>query len=173
MPIIKTELPQNEKAAFRHFSKSQGMTEAEMLRQMVRRVLGDQVENPPAEQIERGNRTTLSFTEDEMWAITKRSRADGFTRHTAWLVGLVRAVLFREPTFSSEEMEVLRESNRELAAIGRNLNQIARGINVDFREGERIKRAEIQSLAEQLADHREIVSRLIDKSLNRWSTADE
>lgn len=173
MAVTKTELPQNEKAAFRHFAKSRGMTEAEMLRQMIHRVLGEQAQAPPPEEIERGNRTTLSFTEDEFWAITKRSRADGFTRHTAWLVGLVRAVLSRKPTFTSTEIEALRESNRELAAIGRNLNQIARAINVDFREGERMKRAEIKDLADQLSGHRRKVSSLIDQSLNRWSIADE
>ncbi len=173
MPLIKAEVDSDQKTAFRNLAKAQGMTETELLRRMVNQVIGVKGEGLESERIDRSSRTTLSFTKKEFDRMTKRSRGDGFTRHTAWIVGLVRSVLFREPTFSAAEIEVLRESNRELAAIGRNLNQIARAINVDFREGERLKRAEIKELAGDFAAHRREVSRLIDQSMNRWSIDDE
>jgi antitoxin component of RelBE/YafQ-DinJ toxin-antitoxin module len=173
MPLIKAEVDSNQKTAFRHAAKSQGMTETELLRQMVNQVIGAKQEGAAPEKINRSHRTTVSFTKKEFDHMTKRSRGDGFSRHTAWIVGLVRAVLYRDPTFAADEIDVLRESNREIAAIGRNLNQIARAINVDFREGERLKRAEIKALSDDLAAHRQKVAALIDQSLNRWRVEDE
>ena len=172
MAIIKAEVESTQKKAFKALAKGQGMTETELLRRIVNQVTQGQVEED-AEQIERSNRTTISFTDDEFNRMLKRSRADGFTKHTPWLVGLVRKVLFQQPTFTADEIDVLRESNREIAAIGRNLNQIARAINADFREESRIKRAETKALADDLSIHRKKVSRLIDQSLNRWRVEDE
>jgi len=172
MPIIKAEVDKEQKAAFRNLAKSQGMTETELLRQMINQAT-DTVVVDSEEKIERNNRTTVSFTEKEFNRLLQRSRRDGFSKHTAWIVGLVRTVLFRQPAFSTNEIDALRESNREIAAIGRNLNQIARAINADFREESRIKRAETKALADDLASHRKKVSRLIRQSLNRWSTEDE
>ncbi|SHJ62521.1 mobilisation protein (MobC) [Malonomonas rubra DSM 5091] len=172
MPIIKAEVDKEQKTAFRNLAKSQGMTETELLRQMINQATDAAVVDSE-EKIERNNRTTISFTEQEFNRLIQRSRADGFSKHTAWIVGLVRTVLFRQPSFSTSEIDVLRESNREIAAIGRNLNQIARAINADFRDESRIKRAEIKAIADSFAVHKKQVFRLIDQSLNRWSVDDE
>lgn len=43
-----------------------------------------------------------------------------------FIVDAVRATLTHEPQYSMKEIEVLGESNYQLLAIGRNLNQIAR-----------------------------------------------
>jgi antitoxin component of RelBE/YafQ-DinJ toxin-antitoxin module len=172
MPIIKAEVDKEQKAAFRNLAKSQGMTETELLRQMINQATETTVVDSE-EQIERSNRTTISFTKEEFNRLLQRSRGDGFSKHTAWIVGLVRTVLFRQPNFSAKEIGALRESNREVAAIGRNLNQMARAINADFREESRIKRADIKTFANELKEHRRKVAALIDQSLNRWGDTDE
>jgi hypothetical protein len=67
----------------------------------------------------------------------------------------------------------LRESNRQLAAIGRNLNQLVRALNSDARATNRITRAEIKTLAEQIEEHKTKVATLLEQNLNRWGNEDE
>jgi Bacterial mobilisation protein (MobC) len=51
-------------------------------------------------------------------------------RPNAWLTATVQANLERQPVMLSAELFALREASRELSAIGRNLNQIARALNL-------------------------------------------
>ncbi|HBT9902792.1 TPA: MobC family plasmid mobilization relaxosome protein, partial [Klebsiella pneumoniae] len=37
------------------------------------------------------------------------------------------------PVLTDEEVNTVRESCRQLGAIGRNLNQVARALNIEFR----------------------------------------
>ncbi len=167
MPVIKVEdIDPEIKKRFKQIAKRQGMTESELLRQMVARVIGKPSESE--NDIFRNCRVTLSFTEDEFSRIKKRSRADGFYRHTAWIVSVLRTVLLREPQFSGDEIAVIRESNRELSAIGRNLNQIARAINIDSKETVRLQASDLRNLRNMFIEHRKMISKLIDKCLNRW-----
>ncbi|ENB0120699.1 plasmid mobilization relaxosome protein MobC [Escherichia coli] len=44
------------------------------------------------------------------------------------------------PVLTDEEVNTVRESCRQLGAIGRNLNQVARALNIEFRESDKLKR---------------------------------
>jgi len=57
---------------------------------------------------------------------------------------------------------------RELSAIGRNLNQIARILNLEFRESDKITKQAVENLAGYIERHTEKVAALISQSLNRW-----
>ncbi|WP_238966468.1 plasmid mobilization relaxosome protein MobC [Vibrio alginolyticus] len=70
---------------------------------------------------------------------------------------------------SESEIAALRESNRELAAIGRNLNQIARTLNIEFREGDRLKLEAVEALTARIEQHKDSVATLINKNMNRWN----
>ena len=78
------------------------------------------------------------------------------------------ATLSKEPVLTDAEVNALRGSNRELAAIGRNLNQIARALNVEFRDSDKLNKELIDRLLEQIDGHRDKVSNLIDRNMNRW-----
>jgi len=166
MPYIRANIDQLTKINFKHAAKNKGMTESELLRLMVAQVIGENSEN--VDLPNRSNRVQLMFTEKEFFRVKKRARADGYLRHTSWMVGIVRSILNKKPNFAAEEISILRESNREMAAIGRNLNQIAKAINIDWREVERLKRADIKELSNDLLKHRRYVGGLIDHCLNRW-----
>ncbi|MCV0267914.1 MobC family plasmid mobilization relaxosome protein [Pseudomonas aeruginosa] len=43
------------------------------------------------------------------------------------------------PVLTDEEVNTVRESCRQLGAIGRNLNQVARALNIEFRESDKLK----------------------------------
>ena len=80
----------------------------------------------PDDGPKRAVRVWLTPTEHE--AVDRHVAHAGGSR-AGWIVRAVRAALTREPELGAEELRVLGESNRELLAIGRNLNQIARRLN--------------------------------------------
>jgi predicted Kef-type K+ transport protein len=85
-----------------------------------------------------------------------------------WIVSLVRSALTRGITVGGAELIALGESNYELAAMGRNLNQIARRLNagtaIDSRELEPMLRA----LTESMETHRRRVHALVNACSHRW-----
>ncbi len=68
------------------------------------------------------------------------------------------------PVLTDEEVNTVRESCRQLGAIGRNLNQVARALNIEFRESDKLKQEAIEKLAERIDQHLDHVSELFDKT---------
>jgi galactokinase len=87
---------------------------------------------------------------------------------TTWIVNLVRVHAFKEPQFVAAEIDALMESNRQLAAIGRNLNQIARNLNLDLNASYQVTLEAIEALAKDIKSHRGKVAALMEANLNRW-----
>ena len=84
-----------------------------------------------------------------------------------FIVDAVRATLTHEPQYSMKEIEVLGESNYQLLAIGRNLNQIARRLNEGKYEPITVER--IEELSRSLRQHAKKVSDSIGANIERWS----
>lgn len=84
-----------------------------------------------------------------------------------WVVDAIRTGLTHEPQFSMSEIETLGESNYQLFAIGRNLNQIVRRLNEGQYEPITVER--IKTLSRLIAKHTNAVSDAIRASLERWS----
>lgn len=115
-------------------------------------------------------RLYLSLSESEKQAVEERARADGFTKGTAWAVALIRARLTSEPQFGFREVEVLGESNHQLLAIGRNLNQIAHAMNAARLNPNAQYDADlVQNLADAVKKHVKKVGDALRASVNRWT----
>lgn len=140
-----------------------------MLKMMIQHVSGSSVEMsfPGLKETKTGKLTIRLGRDAERKAI-ERAKAEKFPSRTTWATSLFLSVLNKTPVLNEEEVNLLRESNRELAAIGRNLNQVARALNIEFRESDRINRKAIESLANQIEMHRDKVAALLDKGMNRW-----
>lgn len=177
MPRAATLLSKEEKEALKLFLQEMKVSEAEFLRRVIRQVLGDRIgaskDITPLDIKDAGNKFTLRMAGSEILAIENRAKKEGFTYRTSWAVSVLRQALSSAPIFTKEEIKVIRESNRELAAIGRNLNQVAHAINIDQRHEDQLTPDLFISLRDHLAEHRERVSRLLDISLNRWGVSNE
>ena len=68
------------------------------------------------------------------------------------------------------ELQGLRTSNRELAAIGRNLNQIAKALNEAFHETERVRLDRLAELSRAIEGNRMAIQSLVRASQNTWET---
>ncbi|AMS18913.1 mobilization protein [Pseudomonas synxantha] len=120
-------------------------------------------EAPP---VEPKVRFEILLTESEKRAIRERSNIERCSMRR-WIVDACRAGLTHEPQFGMSEIDALGESNYQLLAIGRNLNQIARKLN----EGSPspIHAELIEGVREIIDTHTHDVSKAIRASLERWN----
>lgn len=77
--------------------------------------------------------------------VMKRAEIEGMNS-AQWLSSLVQSSLMTMPVLTDKEVEVVGWANRELAAVGRNLNQIARSMNRAELVGENFKKDEVLTL---------------------------
>jgi hypothetical protein len=174
MKKVGTRLQADEKSAWQNFCRSHNTTESAMLRMMIKQVSGrlkateiSEPEEPKTEKI------TIRITGRDKFRIIKRAKREGYSNRTRWVTSLVLSALHREPVLNRDEITVLRESNRQTAAIGRNLNQLVRALHTDARATNRITRAEVKILGDQIEAHVSKVAELLDKNLNRWEVGNE
>ncbi|EJE4183758.1 plasmid mobilization relaxosome protein MobC [Vibrio parahaemolyticus] len=171
MAQTKALLTDEEKAAWKKFCESNGTTESEMIRMMISRVsdgiIQEDAQNSKSEP--KSGKITIRLSASNQNKLTKRARLEGYPNRTKWTTAMVLAALHREPVLSEDEIATLRESNRELAAIGRNLNQIARALNIEFRKGDQVKMEAVEALADRIAQHKDSVAMLINRNMKRWS----
>lgn len=110
-------------------------------------------------------RFEILLTPSEKAALTERAESERCSQRR-WIVDAIRAGLTNEAQFGMNEIEALGESNYQLLAIGRNLNQIARKLN-DGSPGP-IPIELIEGLREIIDTHTHVVSTAIRASLERW-----
>jgi hypothetical protein len=85
-----------------------------------------------------------------------------------WIAALVQANVTRLPVCTDNELRALEASARELAAIGRNINQIARALNEAHFQTERVRLDRLEMLAEAIRANREAIRLLVRASRNVW-----
>lgn len=134
----------------------------EIALELPRRRAGRKIERPPHSRIE------LRLSQSERATVTKLAKAAGITE-AQWLVALLRAVLLRGVLAPSEELEALKRSTYELAAIGKNLNQLVKQVHADPKQLQRLPAAQIELLSQTISAHRKQVDVLIDRTLERWA----
>ncbi|WP_083452113.1 plasmid mobilization protein [Candidatus Burkholderia verschuerenii] len=170
-PSLQTYVSEETKAKFAAAAKKHGYAnEAQLLRVVIDRVIGDEPAPPPRpvrEAKPKREQINIGLTPDEHYQVESRAKQQGVNR-TTWIVNLIRAHVLREPQFSTAELDTLMESNRQIAAVGRNLNQIARNINMDPNAMRSVTLEAIETLVADLKQHRAHVARVMDTNLDRW-----
>ncbi|HET9239192.1 MAG TPA: hypothetical protein VFO10_18170 [Oligoflexus sp.] len=111
-------------------------------------------------------RVEILLTPSEKTAIKSRAKLERCSQRR-WIIDAIRAGLTREPQFEMKEIEALGESNYQLLAIGRNLNQMTKAMNEGCRDPSVLE--SIQSLRRLIDAHTAKVSDAIRASLERWN----
>ena len=111
-------------------------------------------------------RVQIRVTNAEHAAMTKAAIEEGMTV-SRWLVGLARVRLAGDTSFSTVEVEALARSSQTLAAIGRNVNQIARHMN-ERPDKDEVTLAQIELIVREVRDHTRTVTALLAANSDRW-----
>ncbi|MET0413017.1 MAG: plasmid mobilization relaxosome protein MobC, partial [Polyangiaceae bacterium] len=178
-PVLIARVPPGMKEAFDRYASARNDSAPSALLTLVKHVVKSaHIEvgelTPPKPPALRSERVTVRFSTDEMEAAGKLAEEFGGVRE--WIVALVRSRLQPDaPQFTLAEVQALYESNRELWAIGRNVNQIAHAMNLDMQQAGRLEGSvgrvrELDALKAAIDAHTARVVALCNASFERWGT---
>src|SRR5438105_14905565 len=125
----------------------------------------------PPDRVNRNARVTLRLKPEDWVLLRERAQARRMPSAT-YVSLLVRPHLRDVAPVPKAEYVALKQSVAELAAIGRNLNQIARAIN----HGERVTlpgRAELMAMLKIAVGLRDHVKGLLKANKGTWGGPDE
>lgn len=134
-PVLKIYVSKEELENWKLFCKAREISSSTALRAAVRKLSGHAApekligfEAVPEQSDKARRRVHLRLSESEFEKASACAAAES-TSLTQWFVNLTRARLTRDPQLGMTELAVLGESNKQLAAMGSNLNQVARRLN--------------------------------------------
>jgi len=168
-PYIKTHLDENLKNAFADKAKALGYTEASLLRLLIEKVLqgnSAEAELPPATE-KKDAAIEVCVTPRMKAELGSRAKQQGM-KTSSYVRAMMRAHLSQNAHFTEKELEALVSLNYQLSAIGRNVNQIAKALNISVEEVQNIDLLDIERAAEVVKDVRNQVRQLIRANLAEW-----
>lgn len=173
MPVLKTLVETETKMRFQAMAKARGLSESELLRALVLAVdkecgvLDMQPVKPDPDNLDQ-ERMTVRMPRFLMEAVNARGRLKGMAP-SRFVTAMVQSNLTKYPVMTGEELIVLQATNRELSAIGRNLNQVAKSLNGGFHEAERVKLDKLKELKQAIEKNINEIRNLVRASNNSWS----
>jgi len=108
------------------------------------------------------------LTPSEYAALATRARAEGYSP-THWLIALLRVQLTRQPWLADPERQAVAHSTKQLLALGRNLNQIARALNRAPAQQAAVRLELLTDLSTRIQAHVDQITALTRASLERWA----
>ena len=121
----------------------------------------------------KSDKVTVRLSEHTLSMLKEQAKYEGYLNQSHWVRAAIISKLSNRPVLSVTETEALKESNRQLAAIGRNLNQLARVLNIEFRYSDKITTEMIEMLKGYIDTHTTKVDQLIQLGSKRWNAANE
>jgi len=168
-PYLKSDVTQEMKDQFAAKARELGRTEAGLLRLLIETFLKT---NPVEVEIPAPTETKDNYLPVRLSSATKGALLKRASEHRMktgpYVLALLRAHLSQKPSFTEIELEVLRQTNNELTAIGRNVNQIARALNISIDNVHLVKANEMESVARKVKECRDYVRNLIRANLASW-----
>ncbi len=174
MSLLKVLVEPTIKARFDRAAKARGLSSAALLRMAAVAAIEQDEAAPrvvePNPKESKTERMTIRMPGFLMNGAKERAVSKGMTP-SRWISALVQSNILKQPVMNDAELQVLRASNRELAAIGRNLNQIAKSLNESFHETERVRLDRLAELNHAIKGNRLAIQSLVRASQNTWETA--
>jgi hypothetical protein len=171
MPHLTTRVEPDLKSRFRSAAKARMLSESDYLRALALGAIGEPgaKEQPaaPAGQTATIDRITVRIPSFLMDAAKRRARKQGMAP-SRWIAALVQSNLTADPVMTGAELAVLQASARELAAIGRNLNQIAKAINAKIPDDKAMPAEMLTALGAAIKENRAAIRALVRASQGVW-----
>ncbi len=156
------------------YCAASGVSTSDAIRELLSRIL---LERPASvmpihidDESEGRVRLELRLTPTERTAIEDRRSGEGFTSANRWVVSLIRANLQKEPEFGETGLDALHESNRLLAPLARNLNQLTRDVRQQGIQVPPYRFRILEHLQTALSAHIKVVTNVVSRNVGRWRT---
>ncbi|RLV58302.1 plasmid mobilization relaxosome protein MobC [Parashewanella curva] len=165
--VVKTRLTDEEKENWLLYCQSSGISQSDMLRMLINRSSPIAKLAIPFNET-KSDKVTVRLSEHTLKMLKEQAKYEGYLNQSHWVRAAILSKLRNKPVLSITETDALKESNRQLAAIGRNLNQIARVLNIEFRQSDKITAEMIELLVDRINQHSTKVEDLIQQGHKRW-----
>ena len=156
------------------YCAASGASASEAIRDLLSKSLRDQPASDETTHIDDESeprvRLEIRLTPKERSALQDRCVTDGFTSANRWIVSLIRANLQKEPEFGETGLDALYESNRLLAPLARNLNQLTRDVRQLGIQVPPYRFRILEHLQTALTAHIKVVATVISRNVGRWRT---
>lgn len=137
---------------------------------MMDRVMGN--EKAATNEVDLGAKTlqlNMRLNKEYKTLIDERAAAEGFPSRQSWATTYLLSQLKKEPVLTDKEIYELRASNRQLSSIGRNINQIAKALNMEKDSNQEINENLLKNLSNDIQEHKSLVTALVNRSQNKWA----
>lgn len=165
---------QGYKQPWLDYCKQYGLSPSEAFRQVVAKLTAGAKASRDGD-VERAGEGAEKLRKEIRLTASECSQADALACQEGfalarWIVALVRARLSGMPQLGQHELELLARSNLQILALGRNLNQIARAMQLapDTRLAWRPEL--IEQLQAAFKDHAGTVAAVLAANVSRWSS---
>jgi hypothetical protein len=173
---IRTRVAPEIKNAFSDIAKEKGLTESEFLRLLINNAIstngGEEIkminELKLIEKDIESKQITIRLPFFIMRAARAKAKSNGMAT-SRWIKSLVQSNLIQPPVMIDCAILVLEKSDRERAAVGNNLNQIARRLNESILNIESARVEIIEEVRREVKLVRIAIDELIRVSCNGWS----
>ena len=133
MTVLKTRVAPEFKARFNNAAKAMGLTESEFLRRAAEAAMaGPAAGAIPAAALDPDDaalvQVTIRMANFLLKAVKARAKANEMAP-SRWITALVQSNVTQYPVVKVSDGLALEANERQLAALGRNLNQIAKSMN--------------------------------------------
>lgn len=174
MPVLITKVDEDLKKLFQKHCRKDGLSEAELLRSIVIDAI---IKKPLVESAQPDLKPDPDRTEPEritvrmpgflMDAAKEKGREKGMAP-SRWIAALVQSNLARQPVMADQELLALKANIRELTAIGRNINQMARALNESRSNMDKVKLDTLALLDDTLKTNVSLIRDLVRASQQVW-----
>jgi hypothetical protein len=169
--LISARVTAETKQRFAELARRQCRSQSALMKRLVEAALAsatpvNPLSDEPPKPLPSSGRISVRLLLDDLMVLRERARARTVATST-YVTFLVRAHLRSSPPLPTEEFLALRKCVMEVAAIGRNFNQMARALNA----GERSTgpdRADLLNLLRALEALRDHFHKLLDANSKSW-----
>lgn len=160
------------RAKWDQYCLSRGVKGSTALKQVVQHLLSKETGPTPlvsSEHVVDGKkkRIEIRLASAELVELQRRSFDLGFSPNRM-VNSLIHAYLSKSPVFGQYELDALTSSNSQLLMLGRNLNQIARQLNISVENSDHLKLESIEEVRRAINSHTQRVAQLIESNVKRW-----
>ena len=179
-PLLSSRVEPETKVLFDKRAADLKMTSAALLEKVVEAFLQMATPEPSAlvkvEPLEPEAKKTkvwvdVSLSAAEAKALDQLAAEMGWSR-LKYLAQLFRVHLSGEPRFSEKEMLELRQVTVQLSALGRNINQVARALNISLDNANQAHAVQWEMMHKVIDLHRKYVKALVKSNLDYWGMND-
>ena len=172
--LLYVRVSDNTRTRFQRIARNAGKTESELLREIIAIVTDRETPVEPSPVFpDTGNASTRQLTlrlpAFLLDAVKERAKIQTMSV-SRWCVSLIQSNLLKIPVMTAEELRVLGHCTSELSAIGRNLNQVARVLNAEIRDTDRLKLELLDILQTSIQRTQQAIHTLARATNQRWES---